>query len=74
MNIIGVMTGTEIALERMKKVSENVGGKRNKKYIFLAIFFFLENYTNLLQQPKKGTIINTASMAGIMAGSTDLRW
>ena len=42
-NIIGVMTGTEIALERMKKVSENVGGKRNKKYIFLAIFFCLEN-------------------------------
>jgi len=37
-NIIGVMTGTEIALERMKK------------------------------QPKKGTIVNTASMAGIMAG------
>jgi len=37
-NIIGVMTGTEIALERMKK------------------------------QPKKGTIVNTASMAGIMTG------
>merc|ERR1712226_1336822 len=37
-NIIGVMNGTEIALERMKK------------------------------QPKKGTIVNTASMAGIMTG------
>jgi len=37
-NIIGVMTGTEIALERMKK------------------------------QTKKGTIVNTASMAGIMTG------
>merc|ERR1711872_470974 len=37
-NIIGVMTGTEIALERMKK------------------------------QPKKGTIVNTASMAGIATG------
>jgi len=40
-NIIGVMTGTEIALERMKK------------------------------QPKKGTIVNTASMAGIMAGFSE---
>merc|ERR1712212_282343 len=37
-DIIGVMTGTEIALERMKK------------------------------NPKKGTIVNTASMAGIMTG------
>merc|ERR1719239_2096118 len=37
-NILAVMSATEIALERMKK------------------------------QPKKGTIVNTASMAGIMAG------
>ena len=41
-NIIGVMNGTEIALERMKK------------------------------QPKKGTIVNIASMAGIGNGEAPL--
>ena len=42
-NIIGVMNGTEIALERMKK------------------------------QPNKGTIVNTASMAGIMTGRMPIK-
>ena len=61
-NIIGVMTGTEIALERMKKVS---------------LYTFSPNIwqpNEWLQNPKKGTIVNTASMAGIMTGSTNQRY
>ena len=48
MNIIGVMTGTEIALERMKKVLGNVQEKGNKNVRFLKknarkAFFSEEN-------------------------------
>ena len=45
---------------------------RNKNEIFLPENpVGLENESCLLQQPKKGTIVNTASMAGIMTGSSD---
>ena len=66
MNIIGVMTGTEIALERMKKVRDDQCVVCQRANLFL----FGKNMFNiLLQQTKKGTIVNTASMAGIMTGS-----